>query len=249
MELERSQLLAEIAAQRASKPPPAPDTAHTALLMAAADLLSAERARVTQVLARGPLDPLLVPIAIGLLEHAALIGPVSDALGAIVDRIVGQLVDALHDPALPAAVRRRIPRILRSAGHARAAEGLLDAMRSPERVLRFRAASALSVLTAEHAELAPRPDVVFELVRSELRGSGPEAVSLQHVLTILSLVLDRDALRLSREALSSGDARQRGTALEYLHSTLPEPLRGEMVAWLETRDASVDRATAKSTAS
>ena len=32
----------------------------------------------------------------------------------------------------------------------------------------------------------------------------------------------------------NGDAMQRGTALEYLHSTLPEPLRTEFVSHLES---------------
>lgn len=54
------------------------------------------------------------------------------------------------------------------------------------------------------------------------------------MLTLLGLVLDCDGLRLSRQALASADARQRGTALEYLHSTVPEPLRSELTTWLES---------------
>ena len=73
---------------------------------------------------------------------------------------------------------------------------------------------------------------MVEVARSELREGPPSAASLTHVLTLLGLALDRDALRLSRRALSSTDARQRGTALEYLHSTVPEPLRSELTSWL-----------------
>ncbi|MEY4582222.1 MAG: hypothetical protein RL701_6925, partial [Pseudomonadota bacterium] len=80
VELERGQLLAEIAAQRASTSPPAPPPlapplreADQALVTAAGDLLSANHARVTQVLRRGPLDLRLVRIAIGLLEHSLLV--------------------------------------------------------------------------------------------------------------------------------------------------------------------------------
>jgi hypothetical protein len=49
--------------------------------------------------------------------------------------------------------------------------------------------------------------------------------NLQHVFTLLSLALDRDAIVLSLRALSSQDANLRGTALEYLHNVLPERVR------------------------
>jgi hypothetical protein len=49
--------------------------------------------------------------------------------------------------------------------------------------------------------------------------------NLQHVFTLLSLALGRDAIVLSLRALSSQDANLRGTALEYLHNVLPEPVR------------------------
>ena len=49
--------------------------------------------------------------------------------------------------------------------------------------------------------------------------------NLQHVFTLLSLALGRDAIVLSLRALSSEDANLRGTALEYLHNVLPEPVR------------------------
>ena len=238
MELERSQLLAQIAAQRASRPPPAAplaervDAEHEPLLSAARDLLSAQPLRVKEVFARGPLDPRLAPLAIGLLRHDLLVEPVTEALGGIVDRITGLLNDALLDPQQPLSLRRRIPRVLRHASEPRAALGLIEVMRSQEPLLRFRAASALATLTEHQPALAPSAERVFELVRSELREGPPSAASLTHVLTLLGLALDRDALRLSRRALSSTDARQRGTALEYLHSTVPEPLRSELTSWL-----------------
>lgn len=236
VELERAQLLAEIAAQRASKPPPPPvveDAQSEQLLGDARALLSADRERVTQLFARGPLDVRLVPFAIALLREAAWVAPVSEALVPIVDRVVGQLVDALLDPTQPQEVRRRLPRILRNAREPRAAEGLLAALHAPERLLRQRAANALAVLTARQPELAPRADSVFELVRRELREGRSERASLPHLFALLSLTLDREAVNLAREAFLRGDARQRGTALEYLHSTLPEPVRSELMTCLE----------------
>jgi hypothetical protein len=231
VELERSQLLSQIAAQRASLVPGDPEP----LLSAARELLSADPARVKAVLARAPLDPRLAPLVIALLRHDALVEPATQALGGIVDRIGGQLVDALLDPEQPLAVRRRLPRVLRRASDARAALGLYEAMRAQEPLVRYRAASALSALTANLPLLAPAAERVFELARQELRAVPPSATNVTHVLTVLGLALDRDALRLSRRALASADARQRGTALEYLHSTVPEPLRSELTSWLAAR--------------
>jgi hypothetical protein len=79
---------------------------------------------------------------------------------------------------------------------------------------------------------------VFNAVREEIRASGDKAVNLQHVFTLLSLALAGDALVLARQALVGGDARQRGTALEYLQNVLPEPLRSELVTHLESNLAS-----------
>ena len=240
VELERSQLLSQIAASRASRASLVPAVDHEPLLAAARDLLSAEPARVKSLLARGALDARLAPLAIPLLRHDSLVEPVTQALGGIADRITGQLVDALLDPLHPLIIRRRLPRVLRRATNARAVLGLLEAMRAEEPMLRYRAGSALSALTTNLPALAPPAERVFELVRCELRAVRPSAINITHVLTLLSLTLDRDALRLSRRALISSDLRQRGTAIEYLHTTLPEPLRSELTHWLESREPAAD---------
>jgi hypothetical protein len=48
---------------------------------------------------------------------------------------------------------------------------------------------------------------------------------LDHVFTLRGLVLERDALQLALQALTSGERNLRGTALEYLDNVLPEDLR------------------------
>jgi hypothetical protein len=213
---------------------PADMIGNASLMHDAGELLSGERPRVLRVLEHGPLDTRLVGFAMPLLAHGALIEPVTASLRGIAEQIVGQLVDALHDQRLSLVARRRIPRILKSSNHPRAAQGLFEALRAPERELRHRAATALAELTERHPELAPESRVVHELVREELRASDEEPATLQHLFAILSLVLERDALWLARRALTHGDAMQRGTALEYLHTTLPEPLRTEFVSHLES---------------
>jgi hypothetical protein len=252
IEIERSQLLAEIAAQRGSQPPPplaavrsAPPQAaaqHAQLQAAVADLLSADRARVTALLKSGPLDVRLVSVALPLLEHAELVEPVTAALSGVAVRVTGQLVDALNDAAGSAVVRRRLPRILQQARQPMAAEALIAALRAPERILRYRATGALVALRSANPELMPAAHVVFEQVRSELR-QDRDRLTLQHVFLLLSLVLEREPLWLAYNALSGSDARRRGTALEYLHSTVPEPLRSELVPWAEAQASETPRST------
>jgi hypothetical protein len=88
----------------------------------------------------------------------------------------------------------------------------------------------------------PAAHVVFEQVRSELR-QDRDRLTLQHVFLLLSLVLEREPLWLAYNALSGSDARRRGTALEYLHSTVPEPLRSELVPWAEAQASETPRST------
>jgi hypothetical protein len=58
--------------------------------------------------------------------------------------------------------------------------------------------------------------------------------SLEHLFTLLSLILPRQTLRLAFHALHTDDPQLRGTALEYLETVLPEPIRGRLWALLET---------------
>jgi AAA family ATP:ADP antiporter len=207
--------------------------AHAALLSGAEDLLSGELARVRRAL-EAPLDTRLVGLAIPLLQQAELIEPVTSALKAIAPKVQGQLIDALLDPKHSPLVRRRLPRILRVVEGSRVADGLRLAMQAPEREVRYRATLALSQLTAAHPELAPEARTVFSIVRDELKLFSAEPLPLHHVFALLSLALEREALRLARRALVASDARQRGTALEYLQNVLPEPLRSELMARLES---------------
>ena len=48
---------------------------------------------------------------------------------------------------------------------------------------------------------------------------------VEHVFTLLSLVLDREPMQIASRALHSEDRALIGTALEYLETVLPEDLR------------------------
>ena len=70
--------------------------------------------------------------------------------------------------------------------------------------------------------------------------------NLEHVFTLLSLVLDRDAIILSLRALSGQDENLRGTALEYLHHVLPERVREALWPRLAERSERLRARTASS---
>jgi hypothetical protein len=57
--------------------------------------------------------------------------------------------------------------------------------------------------------------------------------SLEHTFTLLSLVLEREPLQIAFRGLHAGDAKLRGTALEYLESVLPPDLRERLWPYLE----------------
>jgi len=57
--------------------------------------------------------------------------------------------------------------------------------------------------------------------------------SLEHVFTLLALILPPEPLRLAYHGLHTMDRNLRGTALEYLESVLPERVRQRLWPFLE----------------
>ncbi len=176
----------------------------------------------------------------------------SKALRKAARRHLGQIIDTLLDSSAPLQVRSRLPPIVASARSKRAVRGLLDALGDPRFEVRYRIGLALSALCAGDDELSPSRAEVFELAAREVQvgrkvwesqrliedfaddeddGAFGEVLktrrdrSLEHVFNILSLVLDRDTLRLSLQALQSDQDELRGTALEYLENVLPDDVR------------------------
>src|SRR5262249_45829592 len=58
------------------------------------------------------------------------------------------------------------------------------------------------------------------------------SLSLEHVFTLLSLVLPRSNLQIAYQGLNVGDPMLRGTALEYLDAVLPPSLRDTLWPYL-----------------
>jgi hypothetical protein len=60
--------------------------------------------------------------------------------------------------------------------------------------------------------------------------------SLEHLFTLLSLILPQETLRLAFHGLHTDDPHLRGTALEYLETVLPEPTWARLWPLLEQGD-------------
>jgi ATP:ADP antiporter, AAA family len=235
------------------------------LLSAAQELLSTDLDRARKALARLRARGPEVTCAIFLLAHRELHEPALQALSGVAASIPGQLLDALLDPELDFAVRRKIPRILRHCSTQRVAEGLLLAIDDDRFEIRYECGRALLALTEGSSEIVISEQRTLEAIRREVEGgqqiletlgteSEAEAAgdeqqsslvdgllrdrvdrSLEHVFTILCLHLERAPLRLAFRALHHVDTRHRGTALEYLDTVLPAEIR-ELV-WPLLREA------------
>ncbi|MBW2223397.1 MAG: hypothetical protein JRF54_04120 [Deltaproteobacteria bacterium] len=216
-----------------------------------ADLLSDEPTRVLNVLLDESLSSRLAGPVIDLLGNDAYARVAYHALERMGSQITGQLIDAMLSSNSPVAVRRRIPRLLRKLEDPRAVRGTIEGLHDEEFDVRYRCGHALADLQRANRDLEfPQPAIIDaiarelavdqeqwrrRLPREEGYAEIPNEIdalldaredrSLRYIFTLLSLALDRDAIILSLRALSSEDENLRGTALEYLHNVLPDPIR------------------------
>jgi len=214
------------------------------------ELRSGDPARITAVLERiHSLAPVEVPQAIQLLDRDDVSEAAYLALKRSGDRIAGQLVDALGNPASTYNIRKRIPKVLASCQSRAAWDGLAAHLMDERFEVRTRCAKALGKM-ARHSEHRPDRNAIFDVVRQELTtarkvsrsgiGQGMDqalkdraAKSIEHIFTLLGLVLPRQHLRLAFRALHAEDKKMSGVALEYLDSILPRSLREDLTAHFE----------------
>jgi HEAT repeat protein len=237
--MNRQQLLDSIEELERERSPAQSAALRETWIAQLSDLLSEDPQRVLGVLLDESLSPRLAAHVIDLLGNDLYARPAYHALERMSPQVTGQLVDAMLSNDSPAAVRRRVPRLLRKIEDPRAVRGLLEGLRDQEFDVRYRCGHALAHLqrgdrdahevAADQEQWQDRrlseelaPDVQGEI---DALLEAREDRNLQHVFTLLSLALDRDAIVLSLRALSSQDANLRGTALEYLHNVLPERVR------------------------
>jgi hypothetical protein len=196
-----------------------------------------------------PVDSLLAPQLIRLLAWDQVSERARHLLTAECGKFVGLLVDHLLDPDQDFAVRRRIPRILAASASQRAVDGLLDGLNDTRFEVRFHCGRALDAIHQREPNTAIPAQRAFDIVARELSVSrsiweshrlldSREASSqfafldeqlseradksLEHVFSLLSLVLPREPLKIAFRALHTNDRLLRGLAREYLNSVLPD---------------------------
>ena len=236
-------------------------------------LRSGQPKRVHAELRQGrALTPALAAQVISLLAWDEVTGWASRALAKAAPFITGQLVDRLLDPNEDFAIRRRIPRILGTCATTRSQAGLMAALSDRRFEVRFQAGRALARIHQQAPSLAPSPSDVYAAVVSETRvdkalwheqrlidePAGNESLeiddalrlrttrSMEHVFTLLSLVLPRAPLQIAFKGLLTSDTLLRGTSLEYLESVLPRDIWASLLPFLDdTRPAKPETRTSE----
>lgn len=225
------------------------------------DLRSGDIRRITRIFKSQPiLNPVLAGHVIPLLAWDDLSGQAIRALKNIAPAVTGQLIDVLLDRKQEFAIRRRIPRVLVATATHRAADGLVTALRDRRFEVRFQCGRALAVMRDRNPKLVLDKENVFQTVlrevavdrriwesqrlldQSDKQEASPivDAMlrdrtnrSLEHVFTVLSLVLPKEPLKIAFKGLHTDDEKLRGTALEYLESVLPDQIRAKLWPFLE----------------
>ena len=184
------------------------------------------------------------------------------ALRTAVPRCTGMLVDTLLDPMQEFVVRRRLPAILEVGEPALATWGLRRGLADTRFEVRYRCARALAHLRGAGHELGVDEPEVFAAIERELAvdsdiwqshklldpspndsdelvldNAGTSSRALEHVFTLLGLTLPSSPVRIALQALHTHDRALRATALEYLESVLPAPLRAMLWPHLESANA------------
>ncbi len=264
----RTRYLSSIIAAPYSRPVTPPVVFEDPVLASLRALRSGDPARVRAELNRvSPVDPLIVPQLIRLLAWDEVSHPVREILIRGCENCVGQLVDRLLDPAEDFTVRRRLPRILAHSGPARAAEGLIEGLNDARFEVRFNCARALDNMRQRDPEIAIPPQRVFDVVERELSVSpaiwdsyrlldqressdthafldeqlcGHADQRLEHVFSLLALVLPREPLKIAFRALHTNDRLLRGLAREYLDGALPDALNRKLWSVVEASPPRTD---------
>jgi hypothetical protein len=234
------------------------------------ELRSGDASRVGAALSdESAFEPLAITQTIRLLAWNEVSEAARSYLTRNVERVLGQLTDGLLDTSSDVAVRRRIPRILAHSASQRAVDGLLPALGDPHFEVRFQVSRALEYLHRTRPELSFDRAVLMDTVERELSVSKTiwkgrklldrrddsdtpyayldEVVrdraqqSLEHVFSLLAIVLPREPLKVAFRALHGSDRILHGLALEYLETTMPGRCFALLLALLESTPPAATR--------
>ncbi len=259
------QTLTELrAAPSGPVPDPPPSAPRDSLpLDRATALASPDRETVRAALRQGPLPAALIGRVVTLLAWDAVAGEALEALAAQAEAVAPVLVDRLLDPDEEFAVRRRLVRVLAGVPTREVFTALHEALKDRRFEVRYLAGRALYRQKVARPELVVDDALVRDVVLTEVSvGQGiwegrrlldatddadaPMETSLlrdradrslEHVFTLLALVLPEEPLRLAYHGLHTADRHLRGTALEYLERVLPPRVREQLWPYLEPEEA------------
>ena len=231
------------------------------------ELRSRDAERVRAALTSSPLTLALVPHTLPLLAWDEVMSEAIKALRNVAPSVTGQLVDRLIDPDEEFAVRRRIPLVLAACPTERAFGGLFRGLEDKRFEVRHRCGRALSRLHELNTSLRiDRSRVVAAVLREvavergvweshrlidkmedeewspildEMLGDRADR-SLEHVFTILALIMPRQPLKIAFRGLHTDDAVLRGTALEYLETALPSEVKAQLWPFLDDKSHKKD---------
>lgn len=222
-------------------------------------LASGNAGEIQRALAAEPVPPELVEHTIELLAWDEVAPYAIKALRSVARTETAVFARHLLDPEEDFAIRRRLVRVLAASRRKEAFDGLFEAMRDRRFEVRYRAARALSYLAREIPGLQIDRERVFGVVLREMAVErniwetrqlidlpeddtspmeaevlrGRASRSLEHLFTLLSLVLPAETVRLAFHSLHTDDRHLRGTALEYLETVLPEPVWQKLWPFLD----------------
>jgi len=242
-----SELRARLAtgSHQAQAAPPSLQTGETPILHA---VRTGDPESIREALVTRTLNPEDVEGVVELLAWDAVAPAAIHALAEVADANTGILLRHLLDQDEDFAIRRRLVNALAGCQSPAVFDGLFAALRDRRFEVRYRAGRALSGMAGKVRGVSVDRDRVLAVVMKELdveravwesrqlidqseeESSPMEAEvlqervsrSLEHLFTLLSLILPRETLRLAFHALHTDDAYLRGTALEYLETTLPD---------------------------
>jgi AAA family ATP:ADP antiporter len=215
---------------------------------------------VRRALRAGAATGDVLPDVIRLLAWDVVARDAAAALRDVAPTAASRLVAALLDPDEEFAVRRRLPSVLARVPTQAVADGLAAGLADPRFEVRYRCGLALHRIRGQAPALRIDDATVIGAVLREvnvdrgvweshrvldrqedeewspmfdevLRDRASRA--LQHVFTMLALVLPREPLQLAFRGLHTRDPQVRGTALEYLEVTLPKNVRVALWPFLE----------------
>ena len=236
--------------------------AHAVDLEAAhiADLRSRDASRVRRALRSRAVEAEHLPYLAPLLGWDDVAAEAIATLRKAGPATTEYLAARLLDPNEEFAIRRRIPLVLAMHRDARAIDALLGGLADKRFEVRYRCGRALAHLLELDPSLRVTTEAAYRAVLREVETGASvwegrqlldrmddeswspvvdEVVraranrSLEHVFTLLALVLPRQPLRIAFKGLHTSDPLLRGTALEYLESTLPPEIRKPLWPYLE----------------